>query len=112
MLGIAVSRNMRIGVGVRSATQLVDQPPGSSRRSRWGYLRLWPCRLPISFPIGNVGLMQGVKKFEPDRGFRLATYAMWWIKASIQEFILRSWSLVKMGTTGRAEEAVLQLCAG
>ena len=66
--------------------------------------------LPVSELIseGNIGLMQGVKKFEPDRGFRLATYAMWWIKASMQEFILRSWSLVKMGTTA-AEEAVLQL---
>merc|ERR1739841_399826 len=48
---------------------------------------------------GNIGLMQAVKKFDPDKGFRLATYAMWWIKASIQEYILRSWSLVKMGTT-------------
>jgi RNA polymerase sigma-32 factor len=57
--------------------------------------------LPISELIseGNIGLMQGVKKFEPERGFRLATYAMWWIKASIQEYVLRSWSLVKMGTT-------------
>ena len=57
--------------------------------------------LPVSELIseGNIGLMQGVKKFEPDRGFRLATYAMWWIRASIQEFILRSWSLVKIGTT-------------
>src|ERR687889_591188 len=57
--------------------------------------------LPVSELIseGNIGLMQGVKKFEPERGFRLATYAMWWIRASIQEFILRSWSLVKMGTT-------------
>ena len=57
--------------------------------------------LPVAELIseGNIGLMQGVKKFEPDRGFRLATYAMWWIKASMQEFILRSWSLVKMGTT-------------
>ena len=57
--------------------------------------------LPVSELIaeGNIGLMQGVKKFEPERGFRLATYAMWWIKASIQEYILRSWSLVKIGTT-------------
>ena len=48
---------------------------------------------------GNLGLMQAVKKFDPDKGFRLATYAMWWIKAAIQEYVLRSWSLVKMGTT-------------
>ena len=57
--------------------------------------------LPINEMVseGNIGLMQAVKKFEPEKGFRLATYAMWWIKASIQEYILRSWSLVKMGTT-------------
>ena len=57
--------------------------------------------LPVNEIIseGNVGLMQAVKKFEPEKGFRLATYAMWWIKASIQEYILRSWSLVKIGTT-------------
>ena len=67
--------------------------------------------LPISEVIseGNVGLMQGVKKFEPDRGFRLATYAMWWIKASIQEYILRTWSLVKMGTTAAQKKLFFNL---
>ena len=57
--------------------------------------------LPVNELIseGNIGLMQAVKKFDPDKGFRLATYAMWWIKAAIQEYVLRSWSLVKMGTT-------------
>ncbi len=58
---------------------------------------------------GNIGLMQGVKKFEPDRGFRLATYAMWWIRASIQEYILRSWSLVKMGTTAAQKKLFFNL---
>jgi RNA polymerase sigma-32 factor len=67
--------------------------------------------LPISEVIseGNIGLMQAVKKFEPDRGFRLATYAMWWIKASIQEFVLRSWSLVKMGTTANQKKLFFNL---
>lgn len=67
--------------------------------------------LPVSDLIseGNVGLMQGVRKFEPDRGFRLATYAMWWIKASIQEYILRSWSLVKMGTTAAQKKLFFNL---
>ena len=67
--------------------------------------------LPVSELIaeGNIGLMQGVKKFEPDRGFRLATYAMWWIKASMQEFILRSWSLVKMGTTAAQKQLFFNL---
>jgi len=67
--------------------------------------------LPVSELIseGNIGLMQGVKKFEPDRGFRLATYARWWIKASMQEFILRSWSLVKMGTTAAQKKLFFNL---
>lgn len=67
--------------------------------------------LPVSELIseGNIGLMQGVKKFEPERGFRLATYAMWWIKASIQEYILRSWSLVKMGTTAAQKKLFFNL---
>ncbi|HEX7693843.1 MAG TPA: RNA polymerase sigma factor RpoH [Sphingomonas sp.] len=67
--------------------------------------------LPVSELIseGNIGLMQGVKKFEADRGFRLATYAMWWIRASIQEFILRSWSLVKMGTTAAQKKLFFNL---
>ncbi|MEE2740148.1 MAG: RNA polymerase sigma factor RpoH [Pseudomonadota bacterium] len=67
--------------------------------------------LPVSELISedNIGLMQGVKKFEADRGFRLATYAMWWIRASIQEFILRSWSLVKMGTTAAQKKLFFNL---
>ncbi len=67
--------------------------------------------LPMSELIseGNIGLMQGVRKFEPDRGFRLATYAMWWIKAAIQEYILRSWSLVKIGTTAAQKKLFFNL---
>ena len=67
--------------------------------------------LPVNEMIseGNIGLMQAVKKFEPEKGFRLATYAMWWIKASIQEYILRSWSLVKMGTTSAQKKLFFNL---
>ena len=67
--------------------------------------------LPIAEVVseGNVGLMQAVKRFEPEKGFRLATYAMWWIKAAIQEYILRSWSLVKMGTTANQKKLFFNL---
>ena len=67
--------------------------------------------LPVSEMVseGNIGLMQAVKKFEPEKGFKLATYAMWWIKASIQEYILRSWSLVKMGTTSAQKKLFFNL---
>jgi RNA polymerase sigma-32 factor len=67
--------------------------------------------LPISEAIseGNVGLMQAIKRFEPEKGFRLATYAMWWIKAAIQEYVLRSWSLVKIGTTANQKKLFFKL---
>jgi RNA polymerase sigma-32 factor len=67
--------------------------------------------LPISEVIseGNVGLMQAIKRFEPEKGFRLATYAMWWIKAAIQEYVLRSWSLVKIGTTANQKKLFFKL---
>ena len=93
--------------------------PGAAQRLITSHLRLVAkiamgyrgYGLPISEVIseGNIGLMQGVKKFDPERGFRLATYAMWWIKASIQEFILRSWSLVKMGTTAAQKKLFFNL---
>jgi hypothetical protein len=80
---------------------------GSWPRSPWAIAAM-ACRSAELISEGNIGLMQGVKKFEPDRGFRLATYAMWWIKASMQEFILRSVEPGQDGHHRRAEEAVLQ----
>ena len=67
--------------------------------------------LPVSEMVseGNIGLMQAVKKFDPEKGFKLATYAMWWIKASIQEYILRTWSLVKIGTTSAQKKLFFNL---
>src|SRR3982750_1481571 len=91
-----------------AATRLVTPPLRLVAKIAMGYRGYG---LPTSELIseGNIGLMQGVKKFEPDRGFRLATYAMWWIRASIQEFILRSWSLVKMGTTAAQKKLFFNL---
>ncbi len=95
------------------------EDPESARRLVTSHLRLVAkiamgyrgYGLPVSEIIaeGNVGLMQAVKRFEPDRGFRLATYAMWWIRAAIQEYILRSWSLVKMGTTAAQKKLFFNL---
>ena len=67
--------------------------------------------LPITELIseGNIGLMQAVKKYDPDKGFRLATYAMWWIRAAIQEYVLKSWSLVKIGTTAAQKKLFFNL---
>src|SRR6201991_4448408 len=80
-----------------AAEQMVTSPLRLVAKIAMGYRGYG---LPMGEVIseGNVGLMQAVKKFDPDKGFRLATYAMWWIRAAIQEYILRSWSLVKMGT--------------
>ena len=95
------------------------QDPEAARRLVTSHLRLVAkiamgyrgYGLPLSEVVseGNVGLMQAVKRFEPDKGFRLATYAMWWIRASIQEFILRSWSLVKLGTTANQKKLFFNL---
>ena len=93
-----LAKNWKSTGNVKSAEKLVTSHLRLVAKIAMGYKGYG---LPISEMIseGNIGLMQAVKKFEPEKGFRLATYAMWWIKASIQEYILRSWSLVKIGTT-------------
>ena len=93
-----LAKNWKSTGNVKAAEKLVTSHLRLVAKIAMGYKGYG---LPVNEMIseGNVGLMQAVKKFEPEKGFRLATYAMWWIKASIQEYILRSWSLVKMGTT-------------
>ena len=97
-----LAKNWRERGNLKSAHKLVTSHLAMGYR---GY------GLPVSELIseGNIGLMQAVKKFDPDKGFRLATYAMWWIKAGIQEYVLRSWSLVKMGTTAAQKKLFFNL---
>ena len=93
-----LAKNWRTTGNIKSAEKLVTSHLRLVAKIAMGYKGYG---LPVNEMIseGNVGLMQAVKKFKPEKGFRLATYAMWWIKASIQEYIMRSWSLVKIGTT-------------
>ena len=93
-----LAKNWKSTGNIKSAEKLVTSHLRLVAKIAMGYRGYG---LPVNELIseGNIGLMQAVKKFDPDKGFRLATYAMWWIKASIQEYVLRSWSLVKMGTT-------------
>jgi RNA polymerase sigma-32 factor len=93
-----LAKNWRENGHIKSAHKLVTSHLRLVAKIAMGYRGYG---LPVNELIseGNLGLMQAVKKFDPEKGFRLATYAMWWIKASIQEYVLRSWSLVKMGTT-------------
>ena len=93
-----LAKNWKDNGNLKSAHKLVTSHLRLVAKIAMGYRGYG---LPINELIseGNIGLMQAVKKFDPDKGFRLATYAMWWIKAAIQEYVLRSWSLVKMGTT-------------
>jgi len=93
-----LAKNWKDGGDLKAAQKLITSHLRLVAKIAMGYKGYG---LPVNEMVseGNIGLMQAVKKFEPEKGFRLATYAMWWIKASIQEYILRSWSLVKMGTT-------------
>ena len=103
-----LAKNWKSTGNVKSAEKLVTSHLRLVAKIAMGYKGYG---LPLNEIIseGNVGLMQAVKKFEPEKGFRLATYAMWWIKASIQEYILRSWSLVKIGTTSAQKKLFFNL---
>ena len=93
-----LAKNWRTNGNVKAAEKLVTSHLRLVAKIAMGY-RGYGLSVNEMISEGNVGLMQAVKKFEPEKGFRLATYAMWWIRASIQEYVLRSWSLVKIGTT-------------
>ena len=103
-----LAKNWKATGNIKSAEKLVTSHLRLVAKIAMGYKGYG---LPVSEMIseGNIGLMQAVKKFEPEKGFRLATYAMWWIKASIQEYILRSWSLVKIGTTAAQKKLFFNL---
>ena len=103
-----LAKNWKTNGNVKAAEKLVTSHLRLVAKIAMGYKGYG---LPVNEMIseGNVGLMQAVKKFEPEKGFRLATYAMWWIKASIQEYILRSWSLVKIGTTSAQKKLFFNL---
>ncbi len=103
-----LAKNWRSKGDLKSAQKLVTSHLRLVAKIAMGYRGYG---LPVSDMVseGNIGLMQAVKKFEPEKGFRLATYAMWWIKASIQEYILRSWSLVKIGTTAAQKKLFFNL---
>ncbi len=103
-----LAKNWRENGNLQSAHKLVTSHLRLVAKIAMGYRGYG---LPVNELIseGNIGLMQAVKKFDPEKGFRLATYAMWWIKASIQEYVLRSWSLVKMGTTAAQKKLFFNL---
>ena len=103
-----LAKNWRSRGDLKSAQKLITSHLRLVAKIAMGYRGYG---LPVSEMVseGNIGLMQAVKKFEPEKGFRLATYAIWWIKASIQEYILRSWSLVKMGTTAAQKKLFFNL---
>ena len=103
-----LAKNWRENGNLKAAHKLVTSHLRLVAKIAMGYRGYG---LPINEMIseGNIGLMQAVKKFDPDKGFRLATYAMWWIKAGIQEYVLRSWSLVKMGTTSAQKKLFFNL---